>query len=598
MTAKLPLLVAYAVAGLALALWPLALRRARAAPVADALSPPAVLVAGAAAGLLASAVLPWWRRTGSLLPAVSPAELAFAIAVAAAVCGVMMQAGAASRSRAPVWVFGAAAALLASTTLPYSHPEVQQTAWHHWGAYIGPSELLLAGARLFSDFPPQYGLGPTLLVAAGCGDSCWTWMHASVAVLTLLFAACIAWLALHAARGATTRQRALALLVCLACCFFWDAFPPMLGSPTMTPSVNGMRFLPALVLACLLVAWDRDDRPFPVLAGHAAWAAACLWSIESAFYATCLWWPHYLLLQQASASASMQTLWRSARVLVVLLAAWLAAFLVGTRLLAGGWPTVNGLLAYIANPPGALPASPAGAAWFFVAAMVPGVAANARAFAQQGNAPQARRGLVLLLLAYATFSYFLGRSHDNNILNLLPFLAVVLLYAWSNLRGFGRGASAGMFAGLLAWTLTFNWAPWQAGLAGGPWFDWNWHRQVLPSIDPARNAFPAATQRVIARAQALQRDPVTVLGPYANPSSPSATAVWSALHSPANISVLDPAVRRDFLSRTAATLQRSGWLLVQASLPPAMALVADFDAVYRRTRQFEMDGYLAIHYAP
>lgn len=64
-----------------------------------------------------------------------------------------------------------------STEILVSNQELIKTLWHHWGAYISPAELLLSGAIIFHDFPVQYGLGPTLLIASSCGHDCWQGMY-------------------------------------------------------------------------------------------------------------------------------------------------------------------------------------------------------------------------------------------------------------------------------------------------------------------------------------------------------------------------------------------------------------------------------------
>ena len=51
-------------------------------------------------------------------------------------------------------VFALVAVALSFTTTPLND-QTLLVAWHHWSAYIGPSELLLAGARIFVDFPAQ-----------------------------------------------------------------------------------------------------------------------------------------------------------------------------------------------------------------------------------------------------------------------------------------------------------------------------------------------------------------------------------------------------------------------------------------------------------
>jgi hypothetical protein len=585
---KLPLLAAYALGGLLLALWPLALRAASPQPAAARSTAMPLVLAAAFSGLALGGLLPWWRREQSWWPALSVPEAILIVVVAALGAWALLRDGNPCSRAAKQWqdaAFAGSAALLSFCTLPFAHEGVLQFAWHHWSAYTGPTELMMAGAHPLRDFPVQYGMGPTMLLAAGCSATCWTWMSFAAGLTSLAFAIGIAWLSLRAAGPLGAAQRGFVLVACLVCCFAWNAYPALLATPAMTPSVGGLRFLPVVALACLLVGMDRPDRPFPAWAGHAAWAVAALWSIESAFYATCLWWPVFLLAQRRAAP------------LLAVAAAWLAACAAAYALAFGGLPTWRGIFAYVTDPPGAMPVNASGTVGYWVAAMALGICASVQAFRRQGNTPAARNGLVLLLLAYSTFSYFLGRSHDNNVLNLLAFVLPVLLYAMARFAGMARGLAIGLLAALPAWAATANLAAWQAG-AGGAWFDARWIEQALPSNDPSQAAFPPDTRQVIARARSLSPDPVTVLGPYANASSTAVADVWSALHSPANLHVLRPPARREFLERTAAALQRSGWLLVQTSVPEAVALVKDFDATYRRTHQFEMAGYLAIHYSP
>jgi hypothetical protein len=425
-------------------------------------------------------------------------------------------------------------------------------------------------------------------------------MYYLVGLLTFLFAAVTAMLALSVVAPVGLAQRALVLLLVLACCFFWTAYPPMLGSPTATPSVNGMRFLPVLAMVALLLRADRQGREFPYWIGHLAWGLTSLWSVESAFYATCVWWPYYLLLRQAASGGSpASTLLRSAGHLTGVLLVGVAGFLLGYWLVYRTFPTAMGLFAYIVDPPGALPVNVRGTLWFFVAVMALGTWVNMANFRHHGNTAALRHGMALSLLAYATFSYFIGRSHDNNVLNLLPFLLLVLLHAWARTNGFGRGLSAALLACLLGWFSVFGWEPWRAGAqaVAQPWFDPHWIRAALPGPGPGSDLFPDSAQKVIARTQRLAARPVTVMGPTVNPSSTSADAVWSAIHGPANVYMFAPAIRREFLRQTAGSLRRSGWLVVQISQPLAAGLIEDFDSVYTREQAFELEGYLAILYA-
>jgi hypothetical protein len=491
-----------------------------------------------------------------------------------------------------------AVASLSFSTLTFVSGDILSLAWHHWGAYIGSSELLLAGARIFRDFPPQYGLGPTLLIASVCGKDCWVGTYYLVGILTLLFAFCVTALALRVTQPKQLMVRAAVLLLCVACCFFWNSFPVMASSPTAFPSVNGMRFMPALTLTALLIRFDRDNEDFPYWIGHLCWAVAALWSIESAFYATCIWWPHFMLVRQAhKRSAVVPTLLRSTGILVLNLGLITACFLMVYWLVYGTTPTAHGLFAYVLSPPGALPINFKGTIWFFAAALTLSTWVNWRSFQQSGNTAALRQGILLSLLAYATFSYFLGRSHDNNVLNLLPFILLMLLHVWARTAGFAKGLSVGLLACLLGWLSVFNWNAWQTGARASPqtWFDPLWIRGALPEAG-GQALFPKETMQVIARTQSLLPAPVTVVGPFLNPSSSASNAVWSVFHGPANLYSFPSALRREFLRQGAATLQRSGWLVVEVSQPDIGLLVEDFDSVYARTQAFEMSGYLAVHY--
>ena len=296
----------------------------------------------------------------------------------------------------------------------------------------------------------------------------------------------------------------------------------------------------------------------------------------------------------------MPTLLHGATALFALLTAWLALFLAGYWLIYQTTPTAMGVFAYIVNPPGPLPVNYSGTIWFFVAVIGLGTWVNLKSFRLQGHTAELRHGMALTLLAYSTFSYFLGRSHDNNVLNLLPFLLLVLLHSWARAPAFGRSLAAGLMASVLGWLSVFGWGAWNSAAQAWaqPWFDAGWIMRAMPGPQGGVDSYPPETQRVIAYTQTLVPGPVTVGGPTANPSTIDAAAVWSALHSPANLYMFAPEVRRDFLYKTAQTLQRSGWLLLWTREPIAMGLVPDFDAAYHRTQSFEMNGYLAIHYAP
>jgi hypothetical protein len=119
--------------------------------------------------------------------------------------------------------------------------ELYETIRHHWGAYIGPSETFLSGARVLYDIPAQYGLGPTLLIASACKENCWVGMYWIAALTSIIYvfivlgAACIL--------GRTSFNSwayGLILLAASAAGLFWTSYPPLLGAPLSFPSTGGL----------------------------------------------------------------------------------------------------------------------------------------------------------------------------------------------------------------------------------------------------------------------------------------------------------------------------------------------------------------------
>ncbi len=564
------------------------------------------------ASLMLSSTLIWWKR-GEL----SWFEI-FAFAVVTVSTIAIQRRRVASVQRA--WLGPLAYALFLFVVLVLSfttstlHGETLLIAWHHWGAYIGSSELLLAGARVFLDVPAQYGLGPVSLIAATCGTSCWEGMYFLVGLTTALFALSIAALAIATVTSGGTRRvpHWLVLLLCIVCVFCWSGYPAALALPIATPSASGLRFLPVTAYVVLLVFLDRHlqrDRRV-VRIGHVAWALVSLWSPESGFYATCVWWPYYILLR-CSAPGDRQTRRANlvnAVVVLIALALLLITFFVTAYWLAYGVaPSAVAYFAYALSPPGMMTVNPNGNVLFFAGLVVLAAVHNWQLFAHSGNTPAFRRGLLFLLLAYSTFSYFLGRSHDNNILNIIPFMLLVLLNVQVTSVHYSLRATAMvLLATLLGWTSTFELASqarpreWLYAIEFNP----SWvsaaisaDRQDADQFNPA--PFPPDAARALSAIQRDTGEPVTIW-PHWNWNGLSATssaAVWSAFHSPANLALFRSETRRTYLAKTAQTLKRSGWLVVP-NTKSRNVLIDDFDYAYARTEERDFGTYRAIRYQP
>jgi hypothetical protein len=386
----------------------------------------------------------------------------------------------------------------------------------------------------------------------------------------------------------------------------------------MTPSVAGMRFLPLMAMVGWLLWRDRSSTA--TLSGrqiaHLLWALGVLWSPESAFYVTFVWWPYYLWLRCCKESGlgvtvQLSTLPRAAGILVLTLLVVLLCFVAGYWLIYRTTPTAYGYFAYAINPPGPLPINPSGAILFFFAVLALGLMALSSMLRLSGNTREFRQIYLLVLLAYATFSYFLGRSHDNNLLNLLPFQLPVLLVAFrAPLSDWARTTAAVLLASLIGWSSLFGWDAWREMIWNGRLFEFNpqgmrvsfsyddpYTAECVRRVGAVDAGDPADAARAANYIEENFHEPLTTLDFAMNLRVTDNGAVWSAVHGSANFSFVPSARRQEFLVSTAKWLHRIGWLVVDRKFP-ADEWLMDFQSAYRVDRTMDFGSYYAVRFVP
>jgi hypothetical protein len=411
----------------------------------------------AAAGLVAA----WLRRAGTRSwKALAPPLLASSIGFVCALRMFWWHGGwSGLRSREPfVLILLAAFTLLAlAAFLPAKNdaPRIKPGAWDaaalilfalgatritvdaHDGAFFaGTIGLMRQGAWLLWDAPSQYGFLNMALTASIPARSAWQAVY--WANSPLLFASASA---VYAALRLTTRGR---WGVLFSASLAWAAVLVvpgrvwMLDGPNASPSVGAFRFLWCYALlgwAAVLYARRKAGRPLEpreLAPGAAFWAIGCLWSFESAIYSSAAAWPVFVL---AAAEFAAERRRRDAALAVLVPSAVLAAAVafIGTyyRLRLGHGPDWRCFAEFpfaFAGGSGALPLNPAGD----VAVLLwTGVILVALAAVTLKKSPAAR-WLILpaFALFWATSSYFVWRSHENNVLNLIPLWLSALLAAF------------------------------------------------------------------------------------------------------------------------------------------------------------------------
>ena len=251
---------------------------------------------------------------------------------------------------------------------------------------------------------------------------------------------------------------------------------------------------------------------------------------------------------------------RAASILLLSLLVVLFCFFAGYWLIYRTTPTAYGYFAYVIDPPGPLPINPSGAILFFIAVLALGLAALYSTLRLSGNTREFRQIFLLVLLAYATFSYFLGRSHDNNLLNLLPFQLLVLLVAFrAPIADWVRTAAAVLLASLIGWSSVFGWDAWRETIGKGRLFEFNAQAmRVSFSYDDPHTAEcirreavnggdPADAARAANYIERNFGEPLTILDFALNLRVTDNGAVWSAVQGPENFVSVPSARRQEFL---------------------------------------------------
>ncbi|MBH1992032.1 MAG: hypothetical protein I8H86_04020 [Sphingomonadaceae bacterium] len=562
------------------------------------------LLGATTAALLFMTVI-WWSTDFPL------SEGAFRVFIPLAfIAGLLPRWGKASltelRGHRLLWpmLLSALIGLLAGLlTAPFEAMDPIHAAWHHWTAYLSPVEAWRGGGAPYRDFPIQYGLGPTALLMAACGNDCWRGIYmTSITANALYFATlvgCVIILTAQSTRG--LRWLALAAMFCAS--FIWTGYPVQFVGPAMTPSVAGLRFLSisALLFHILLAEQWKTPRDW---IGHMIWLFSLFWSFEAGIFGTLIWWPYLALRNAGSAEGSR----RAVIALIIGAIRGIFAVMIGVSalvlalwLLSERSITATDFFAYIQHPPGTRSINPVGALWIALLS----IALALPLLARRGLSPQARPFYMCLVGFVVSGTYYISRSHDNNILNLFPLLVLLLLAIFANREnpekarpGFAGAFVQVMLASMVAFVATFNFAPWREGveragpLTFGP-------ARLLSRISLDRDAGPPAIPPDgVAGMEYLRahHGGMVVLFDKWNvmPRSSGGTA-WTGVNSIANYANLPHAMVLDYIRRGATAYDRPGWILVDI---PHRQWVEDFKTAYDIGEQRSFGTYTAYYMVP
>jgi hypothetical protein len=461
-------------------------------------------------------------------------------------------------------------------------------SWHHWGAYWGPVETIKASLVPFHDVPLQYGAGPTALLSLMPVKKGFDGMRYIVTLMSLVGV----WVVVDFCMLVVRPLRSLfASFVAAAAgsvaCILWIASPNDVSSAMTTPSTFALRFVPAFVLVWALVRF-----PGSRWTGFTIWAACTVWSIEVAFYAFVIYWPSRFVLNaqdtlRESAAQVLRIAIQAITALMVLACVWWLVY----YLIYGVNPSPRLYVLYALFPPGPMPVNWTGPVVWLL--FVFGLTACALQALRIADADKRVIRISALCLA-ACSSYYLGRSHDNNVINLMP-PAVMLLCA---LVGNGREALVVSFtaratlAATLALIPFFGFASWQ-DMKPAPRNAWSQQMSFLHG-----DRYPKDLVDAIHFVRDSRKEYFEIIdeGPL-NFQAYGTPGVWNGLHPLSNYPFVPSADRVKILRAGAAKLQRPGWLIVHDNRGND-SMIADFFRVYRSTEERRFGPYLATRLVP
>ena len=587
-------------------------------------------------GLITVSFLPWWLHNGKNRLDLSPWQSLIFFSVTLLIYWALSDSRLNQLPRKRLYEFFLYGFFICALLLLVFTPGISLVTtnfgqWHHWSAYIGPAELIHHGAIPFNDIPLQYGFGPTMTIAAACATSCWNALYWSAGIGTTLITLALACIAIKIYQPKNIIEQAIILLIVLLCSIFYTAYPANLLSVLATPSTSGLRFLPGVLMLCLIVHQitkkdNRDSiantstnifeaRHVPM---HLLWIASFLWAPEAAIQTSVLWVSYcawvklYPLKGPSLILGALKIGLQFLLLLIVALISFSTIFL----LYYGEWPILSTYFVYLLYPPGPEPINPNGTIWFAIVSIILWFTWGKNYQNQASGDPNQKLRIsqsmwVIALLCFANLTYFLGRSHDNNILNLLPYFSLLLMgiSRWSE-KGVTKIVSTLMLSSIVGWSILFGFTHYELA----------WNQQVLfdksptaliasfdrelDSTDQYLQAKTAVEIQKNADARKALRyihqnsvDAVETFDKYLLIDAGQKAPPWSALHGPVNFPFIPSALRQRYLQNIAQRFNRSGWVLYDKDFEMKDYL-REYDTVYRRTQELDFGAYYAIRYSP
>jgi hypothetical protein len=282
---------------------------------------------------------------------------------------------------------------------------------HHWQVYVGPLEMMSQGGYLLWDTPSQYGFLSLAIGQLIPVSNSWQKIFILNGVLQLGYSLLIfrvIW------QERNLLWYFISILLTLALVFYLPANAQTLAGPAIYPSVGAMRFIWVAVLLYVVVNSQHLTLTKSVVILLPIWILGFLWSAESAFYVTAIVGSH-IFFKLIGTSVKLKEAIKILLLLPITLGLTILAITIWYLSMIGHFPDYLAFFDHalgFTKGYGKLPVNSMGAIWtalFFFSVLL----------ANGTDKEKKNTSVIIFYSLAAVFTYFVARSSDSSILNLL-----------------------------------------------------------------------------------------------------------------------------------------------------------------------------------
>jgi hypothetical protein len=280
--------------------------------------------------------------------------------------------------------------------------------------FTGPVDLIWQGGWLFWDVPSQYGFLNIFLLSLIPADTSWFALY----ILNSIFVLACAFLFFHLCYqlGSGFLFWLFSTVLTILVVFLAPGWLPDLVGVNSLPSIGAFRFFWCYVLLFIVVKTVHKPQ-LCLRLGSIAWALGVLWSFENLIFVSVIWFAAAVDLVNWGWRRSLKMFAQAFSILILFLVLISGYYLIRLGHAPDFRAYYEFAFAYKGGI-GALPINPAGAVWYLI--IVYGILASALVLAVRTKSSQRPIVMASGALVWATSSYFIWRSHENQISNLGP----------------------------------------------------------------------------------------------------------------------------------------------------------------------------------